>query len=90
MLVPIYLGFHQADGSASGHLAASTLMTNNILMALFVSFVHATAMITCGGLIAFLVYHWLGLTFVSRSWFNLDGFWALSLITIGLIALVLA
>ena len=89
MLVPIYLGLHQADESASGHLAASTLMTNNILMALLVSFVHVTAMITCGGIIAFLVYHWLGLTFVSRSWFNLDGFWALSLIAIGFIALVL-
>jgi len=58
-----------------------------VAMALLVSLVHVMAMITTGGLTAFLVYHWLGLTFVSRSWFNLDGFWALSLIAIGLIAL---
>jgi hypothetical protein len=89
MLVPMYLGLHQTDEMASGHMAASTLMANSVVMALFVSLVHVTAMITTGGLTAFLVYHWLGLTFVSRSWFNLDGFWALSLIAIGLLALVL-
>ena len=89
MLVPMYLGLHQADEMASAHMAASTLMANSVVMALLVSLVHVMAMITTGGLTAFLVYHWLGLTFVSRSWFNLDGFWALSLIAIGLIALVL-
>ena len=89
MLVPMYLGLHQADEMASGHVAASTLMANSVVMALLVSLVHVTAMITTGGLTAFLVYNWLGLTFVSRSWFDLDGFWALSLIAIGLIALVL-
>lgn len=90
MLVPIYLGLSQAEELASGHVAASALMANNLAMALLVSFIHATAMITSGGLMAILVYRWLGLTFVSRTWFNLDGFWALSLIAIGLIALVLA
>jgi len=89
MLVPMYLGLHQADEMASSHMAAGTLMANSVVMALLVSLVHVVAMITTGGLTAFLVYHWLGLTFVSRSWFNLDGFWALSLIAIGLIALVL-
>lgn len=87
MLVPMYLGLHQADEMASAHMGASTLMANSVAMALLVSLVHVMAMITTGGLTAFLVYHWLGLTFVSRSWFNLDGFWALSLIAIGLIAL---
>ena len=90
MLVPMYLGLHQAGEMASGHMAASALMANSIVMALLVSLVHVMAMITSGGLSAFLVYHWLGLTFISRSWFNLDGFWALSLVAIGLIALALA
>ncbi len=90
MLVPMYLGLHQVDEMASGHMAASALMASSIVMALLVSLVHVMAMIIAGGLSALLVYHWLGLTFVSRSWFNLDGFWALSLIAIGLIALVLA
>lgn len=90
MLVPIYLGLSQAAGMATSQQAASALMANNIVMALLVSFVHGAAMIASGGLMAILVYRWLGLTFVSRSWFNLDGFWALSLIAIGLIVLVLA
>ena len=90
MLVPMYLGLHQADEMASAHMAASTLMANSVVMALLVSLVHVMAMITTGGLTAFLAYHWLGLTFISRSWFNLDGFWALSLVAIGLIALALA
>jgi hypothetical protein len=29
------------------------------------------------------MYFWLGLKFLSRSWFNLDVVWALSLIAVG-------
>jgi hypothetical protein len=58
-------------------------------MAVLVATVHATAMITAGGCMAWLVYRYLGLKFVSRSWFNLDTSWAASLI-VGTIALVLS
>jgi hypothetical protein len=37
-------------------------------------------MIMAGGFLAFLVYRYLGLKFVSRSWFNLDATWAFSLV----------
>ena len=30
-----------------------------------------------------LVRAWLGLQFVSRSWFNLDAVWAASLVAVG-------
>jgi hypothetical protein len=40
-----------------------------------------------GGAIAWGVYRWLGLRFLSRSWFNLDLLWALSLILVGVISL---
>jgi hypothetical protein len=53
-----------------------------------VSSVHATAMIAAGGCSAWLVYRYLGLKFVSLSWFNLDTSWAVSLILVGAIALV--
>jgi hypothetical protein len=46
-------------------------------------------MIAAGGCSAWLVYRYLGLKFVSRSWFNLDASWAVSLIVVGAIALVL-
>ena len=58
-------------------------------MAILVSIVHVTAMIAAGGCLAWLVYRYLGLKFVSRSWFNLDASWAVSLILVGAVALAL-
>ena len=89
MLVPIYLGLCRAADLDKGHEAAGTLMNANLGMAVLVSVVHATAMIAAGGCSAWLVYRYLGLKFVSRSWFNLDTSWAVSLILVGAIALVL-
>ena len=40
-----------------------------------------------GGAIAFGVYRWLGLRFLSKSWFNLDLVWAMSLILVGALSL---
>jgi hypothetical protein len=90
MLVPIYLGLcRQADLDA-GHAAAGALIDASLSMAVLVAIVHATAMIAAGGCSAWLVYRTLGLKFVSRSWFNLDSVWAVSLILVGAIALVLS
>lgn len=86
MLVPIYLGLCAADLD-KGHEAAGALINANLRMALLVSIVHATAMVAAGGCLAWLVYRYLGLKFVSRSWFNLDTAWAVSLILVGAIAL---
>jgi hypothetical protein len=57
-------------------------------MALLVSVAHTLAMIAAGGTLAWLVYRYLGLKFVSRSWFNLDATWALSLVVVGALSLV--
>ena len=48
-----------------------------------VSAVHTLAMIAAGGGIAWLVYKYLGLQFLKKSWFNLETVWALSLIAAG-------
>jgi len=40
-------------------------------------------MIAAGGLCAWLVYRYLGLKFVSRSWFNLDATWAIAFVLVG-------
>jgi hypothetical protein len=89
MLVPIYLGLCQAQGLDSGHEAAGALVGANLGMAVLVSVIHFTAMILAGGCLAWLVYRYLGLRFVSRSWFNLDVIWAVSLILVGAAALAL-
>jgi hypothetical protein len=80
MLVPIYLGLCEAGGFNRGDAAAGVLISANLGMAVFVSLVHTGAMIAAGGLCAWLVYRYLGLKFVSRSWFNLDATWAVTLI----------
>lgn len=87
MLVPIYLGICGTVETDSGHAAAETLMSGNIGIALLVAIVHTLAMTTSGGALAVGVYHWLGLKFLSKGWFNLDVVWALSLILVGAIAL---
>ena len=89
MLVPIYLGLCESAGLDSGHQAAATLIGANFAMALIVSVVHTIAMISAGGGAAWLVYRYLGLQYLSRSWFNLDAVWALSLILVGAIALAI-
>ncbi|ABE36015.1 putative membrane protein [Paraburkholderia xenovorans LB400] len=87
MLVPVYLGLCRAYRMDRAHQAAQSLIDADLRMALFVSAAHATAMIAAGGLLAWLVYRYLGLKFVSRSWFNLDAIWASSLILVGMLSL---
>jgi len=88
MLVPIYLGLCRGD-LAKGHEAADALINANLSAAVLVSVVHSVAMIAAGGCLAFLVYRYLGLKFVSRSWFNLDASWAFSLILVGALSLAI-
>lgn len=60
------------------HLARSTPAT-----ALAVAAVHTLAMLAAGGLIAWLVYRWLGLQALRSAWLNLDRAWGASLVVAG-------
>jgi hypothetical protein len=90
MLVPIYLGLCRTADLSRGHDAAGALINANLGMAVLVSVVHSVAMLAVGGFLAWLVYRYLGLKFVSRSWFNLDTTWAFSLILVGALSLVIS
>jgi hypothetical protein len=83
MLVPIYLGLCAIGESEAGHLAAQSLMGGNLATALLVAVAHTASMTFAGGAVALVIYHWLGLKFLSPTWFNLDVVWALSLILVG-------
>jgi len=87
MLVPIYLGLCRAVDVDSSHKAVGTLINGSLRTAMLVSLVHSAAMIAAGGLFAWLVYQYLGLKFVARSWLNLDAVWALTLVVVGAILL---
>lgn len=88
MLVPIYLGLHGQMAGHGDHAAAAHLMGGNAGMAAVIALAHTLAMTLSGGMLALAVYHWLGLRFLSKSWFNLDLLWALSLVLVGAISLV--
>jgi hypothetical protein len=90
MLVPIYLGLCWAADLDKGHEAAGALINANLGMAILVSIVHSMAMIVTGGFLAWLVYRYLSLKFLSRSWFNLDATWAFSLVLVGALSLVIS
>ncbi len=87
MLVPIYLGICSIDANDTGHLAAQSLMRGNIVNALKVAMVHTLAMTVAGGIIATVIYFWLGLKFIGKTWFNLDIVWALSLVIVGVVGI---
>ena len=87
MLAPIYLGLCRADDPDIGHRAASELIARNVGLAIFVGFAHTAAMIAAGGSIAYAVHRWLGLKFLSKSWFNLERVWAASLVLVGAVSL---
>ncbi|WP_343713349.1 hypothetical protein [Inquilinus sp.] len=80
MLVPVYLGLCRVGGADQ---AAGTLVGSDLGLGVLVSAVHSVAMVAAGGAFAWLVYRILGLKAVSRSWFNLDAAWAVSLILVG-------
>jgi len=84
MLVPIYLGLSAIGEMDAVHRAASALMQTTAL-AFGVALLHTIAMIGSGGAMAYGVHRWLGLQFLSRSWFDLELVWALSLIVVGVI-----
>jgi len=90
MLVPIYLGLCGTAGLDRAHAAAGALINADLGMAVLVSIVHSVAMIASGGFSAWLVYRYLGLKFVSRSWFNLDATWAFSLVVVGALSLAIS
>nr|WP_246455703.1 hypothetical protein [Sulfitobacter aestuariivivens] len=84
MLVPIYLGLCAIDELDAGHQAAGALMASNMGTAVLVAVAHTAAMTLAGGALAAGMYFWLGLKFLSKTWFNLDVVWALSLVLVGL------
>lgn len=90
MLVPIFLQICAIEPSDGGHVAAQTLMTGAVGIAVAVAAVHTLAMTLAGAVIAVIIYVWLGLKFLSRTWFNLDILWALSLVAVGVFGIYAA
>ena len=86
MLVPFLLPI-ASDGSPPGHHAGHHTMSGSLPLSLVAIGTHTLAMLLVTGVIAVVVYDWVGLAFLRRGWINLDPLWTLALIATGLLLL---
>jgi hypothetical protein len=88
MLVPVVLGLGtHAHAAHGGHHALPQFAGGDLKLTLIAATVHTVAMVLAGGAIAWVVYRYVGLRLLRRSWLNLDLLWAVLLIVVGGIAL---
>ena len=79
MLVPVLLGWPVAEAlPAANRLAALVVVATTV---------HVAAMVVVMAGAALVVYQFVGLRILRRSWFNLDLVWAASLAMAGLVTL---
>jgi hypothetical protein len=97
MLVPFAFGlctstFAIGGSPASGpsHTALMQSLGASVAIAVIVSIVHTLAMLGAGLAVAWLVYRYLGLRFLTRAWLDLDTLWGASLVITGAASLALA
>ena len=87
-----YVAQHEQEcrrGRSVAGPASSTSGNNPLLLASAVVALHTGAMLLATGVIALLVYGWVGLAILRSAWINLDTIWAGALIAAGLISLVI-
>ena len=67
MLIPVLMPLAEA-GEHAHHMPA----TNSLMLATLAVLVHSLAMLVTTGVVALIVYEWVGLDFLRRGWINLD------------------
>lgn len=87
MLVPFALSLRADAPAAHAHHAMVDSAAAGVTLTLTATIVHTAAMVLTGGAIAWVVYRYVGLGLLRRSWVNLDLIWAVLLIIVGAIAL---
>ncbi|HEX6792591.1 MAG TPA: hypothetical protein VF304_01960 [Casimicrobiaceae bacterium] len=91
MLVPVVLGLcTDGSGSHDAHRALRELARSGLGMTFAAVTVHTASMLLTGGIIAWVVYRYVGLRLLRSAWINVDLLWALLLIVVGVIALAAA
>lgn len=83
MLVPVLSEWPVAHAHGHGLLRGET--TGTVLAAVGL---HTLAMIAVTGLVAIVIYEWVGLGILRRGWINLDLLWAGALVAAGAILLL--
>lgn len=83
MLVPVLLPL----GSHHGHAG---MVRGELWVTLAAIAVHSLAMLSVTGVIAVVVYEWVGVGFLRRGWLNLDRLWTAALATTGALLILFA
>jgi hypothetical protein len=88
MLIPILLGM---PGLAAMHHHALPIAMSHptLTQGIAVVIVHTGAMLLVMGIVAMLVYEWVGLAILRSAWINLETLWAGALVAAGLLALAI-
>lgn len=78
VLMPLCLPGAGGGGGAEGPVAVALTGVG----------IHTLAMLATTGLMAALVYEWLGLALLQRAWLNVDLIWTLALVATGAVLLL--
>ncbi len=90
MLVPILLPLGRVESAHGRHLTDHLLPSGSLAVAVAAVGVHTVAMLAVTGVIAVVVYEWVGLAFLRRGWVNLDLLWTGALVVTGFVLFVTA
>lgn len=85
MVVPFVLGqgAHRASGGEHADHLAAVVTGPGAEAAITATALHSAGYLVASGLLAFLVYHYLGVSIIKRWWVNIDRIWAVTLIATG-------
>ena len=84
MLVPSVFPLCFSGGEVRGATVVGAIITPLAAVG-----VHTTAMVIVSGIIAIVVYDWIGVGFLRRGWINFDWLWTAALGVTGTILLAL-
>ena len=88
MAVPFVLGDASSGAAPPGHGTHHAAMAGaaaDWIVGLAGSAVHTVGYLAVTGLVAVIVFEWVGLRLLRKAWINLDLLWALALIATGLL-----
>ncbi|HEX5327657.1 MAG TPA: hypothetical protein VFW75_13380 [Acetobacteraceae bacterium] len=82
MVAPALIPLCLTSGPAAG------FASNSVLTSLAAVGLHTTAMLLTTGVVAVVIYEWVGVGFLRRGWINLDMLWVAALLVTGLVLLL--
>ena len=91
MLFPVLMKMPAAHLMMHHHhqLPAITSGALGVVESAAVVLLHTSAMFAVMGIVAIVVYEWIGLQILRSAWINLDAIWAAALIAAGFLSLVI-